>query len=171
MNWFKRLFKKEIYHDDLIPLLEELGKSKEFIRNFYAHQRKEYTHGAYGKLDVKEVSPEKIKFDLDIQEYLFRRRQPYEENIEYNTQKTNVTKTFSYKEIEKNPVLKKYVKKRNLENSLSILSIALILASTFFISNNITGNAILTATPNSSGIIGAGLFVLGAVSFIIARNI
>ncbi|KHO54866.1 MAG: hypothetical protein QT10_C0011G0047 [archaeon GW2011_AR19] len=171
MNWLKKLFKKKLDLDDLIPLLKELGKSKGFISNLYAHQRKEYTHGAYGKLDVKKVSPEKIRFDLDIQEYQFHRGLPHEENTEYNTGKTNVTKTFSYQEIEKNPVLKKYVKKRNLESSLSILSIALILASTFFISNNITGNAILTATPNSSGIIGAGLFVLGVISFILARNI
>ena len=64
MNWFKRLFKREIEEIELDNLLLALGKSKEFISDLYAHKREEYTSRAYGKLDIKEVSPKRLTFDL-----------------------------------------------------------------------------------------------------------
>ena|SRR3989344_2423325 len=171
MNLFKRLFKKKIEEKELDKLILNLGKDKRYLDSIYGTHPDGYITIASGYLDVKQ-DKNKIVFDLDIfPEYVHKVNPDFgEDKLTKGTMQT-LTETLSYQEVEKNPVLRKYVKKRNLESSLSILSIALILASTFFISNNITGNAILTATPNSSGIIGAGLFVLGAVSFILARNI
>ncbi|MBI2004009.1 hypothetical protein HYS72_00940 [Candidatus Pacearchaeota archaeon] len=160
MNRIKRLFKKKIEGDELDELIFALEKSKEFYKNVFSHIMDKYTDVAYGKLDTKKEK-KGISFELYLTETHFLK----------GDYKNPIKKTFSYEEIEKNPILKKYIKHKGLESSLSIISIASVLASAFFLSNNITGNAILTATPNSSGIIGAGLFVLGLVSFVIARNI
>ncbi len=111
MNWFKRLFKKELPDNDLKDLLLAFGKDKNYIMGLYSHGR-EYTHGTYGKLDVQEIYPGKIRFDLYLQEYRFKRFRPYAEIIEYDLRKTNIKKDFSYQEIEKNPILKKYFKNK-----------------------------------------------------------
>ena len=112
-----------------------------------------------------------VSFDLEITQIHSPRNALDIENQDYEFDMNPIKKIISYDELNKNPVLKKYIKGKSLEKSLVVLSVASILASAFFISNNITGNAILTATSNDSGIIGAGLFVLGLLSFILAKNI
>ena len=169
MNFLKRLFKREILGKELDSLISAIEGSKDYVKALYSLKKPgpEYRQAPIGRLDVKNEKGG-VFFDLSIENCYFV---PLQKNSFLKKSEYKIKKIFSYQEIEKNPVLKKYVKKRNLESSLSIISIALFLASVFFISNNITGNAILTATPNSSGVLGAGLFVLGAVSFILARNI
>ena len=185
MNFLKRLFKREIEGDELKELLSSLGKSDEFIKKLYnplkssssplspIASRGDHISYPYGQLNVKLISPGNVLFDLDLSERWERYYHSYgqdERTIYGNIE--NIKKSFPYNEIEKSLILKKYLKKgKYLEKSLAVLSIGSILASAFFISNNITGNAILTNTANSSGIIGAGLFVFGLVSFILARNI
>ena len=171
MNFLKRLFKREIRGVELNKLLSALEMDNEFIDSLYSPVLKQYNHNAYGKVDVKKTK-EGVSFDLDVTDYFHQHPIPAPNTKKYlEIQMHNIKKTISYDELNKNPVLKKYVKGKNLEKSLSILSIGLVLASTFFISNNITGNAILTNTAESSGFVGAGLFVLGLVSFILAKNI
>ena len=177
MNWLKRLFKKEIAGDELSKLLLSLGKDKKFIQNLNEHAINGYSTIPFAYLDVKKENGG-LYLEMEINKKYFHRGPVekggrfYNDDIIYSdSPPISFKKIISYDELNKNPVLKKYIKGKNLEKSLAVLSIGSILASTFFISNNITGNAILTNTAESSGFIGAGLFVLGLVSFILARNI
>ena len=178
MNFLKRLFKKKIEGKELDELILSLGKDKNFVYGLGKHQINEYTTLPFAYLDVKKKPGYGVEFNLEVHKKYFHRGfikkgGSLQENdtISSDSPPIIVTLGIPYKELNKNPVLKKYVKGKNLEKSLAVLSVASILASAFFISNNITGNAILTATSNDSGLIGAGLFVLGLISFIFARNI
>lgn len=57
-----------------------------------------------------------------------------------------------------------------LEKSLVVISIGSLLASIFFISNNLTGNVVADISQKTSGIAGVGLFFVGLISFIFAKN-
>lgn len=54
MNWFKRLFKKEITGEALDKLLLSLGKDKKFINSLSEHAMKEYTTIPFAYLDIKK---------------------------------------------------------------------------------------------------------------------
>ena len=171
MNFIKRLFKKKIFYTELKALLKELGQSDKFIKRLDEHQREGYSHYAYGKLDVCKKPDNKIIFDLDIQEGHVRRE--YDGFVHgYLTEKHNLKKEFSYEEIEKSQILKKYIKPSKLEKSLSIISIIFVLVGLFFISNNLTGNVVLpNIISNNSFFLGGGFFVLGILSFVLAKTI
>ncbi len=171
MNWFKRLFNKKIVGKELNELLLKLGTEKGWDLKKYAIERYNLIPFAY--LDIKKKSGYGVEFDLDIYQKYIHRKFEGEDNgtISDLPPMKKVRVGIPYEELSKNPILKKYVKGKSLEKSLAVLSVASILASAFFISNNITGNAILTNNANSSGLIGAGLFVLGIGSWILARNI
>ena len=70
----------------------------------------------------------------------------------------------------KSPTNKIRENKSGLEKSLVVLSIGSLLASLLFVSNNLTGNVVLSSEPKTSMIFGAGLFVLGLVSFLFAKK-
>ena len=162
MNFLKRLFKKEIAGDELNKLLLNLGKDKKFVGDLNAHAINEYTTIPFAYLDVNKKLDYGVVFDLEISKRYFHRGfikkgGSLQENdtIYYDAPPTKFRREIPYEELNKNPVLKKYVKGKYLEKSLAVLSIGSILASAFFISNNITGNAILTNTAESSGFVGA----------------
>ncbi len=177
MNFLKRLFflssVEEIRGKELIKLMLSLGENKKNVRDLLAphiNYPKNYIPHPYGEMDVKSLK-DKVSFELEVTPAYFNRSEIYTPDKWRYGSTFSIKKTLPYEEAIKNPVLKKYVKGKFLEKSLAVLSAASILASAFFISNNITGNAILANNANSSGIIGAGLFVLGLVSWIFARKI
>ncbi len=171
MKYLAKLFKREIAGDELNKLLLGLGEDKKFLDFLSKSELKGYISIPIARLFIYEKPGYGFKFNLEIyKKYHYPKGILFERDC---LSRWSEEKNFEipYEKLNKNPVLKKYVKRNSLEKSLSIFSIASILASAFFISNNITGNAILTNNSNSSGIIGAGLFVLGVVSWIFARNI
>ena len=162
MNFLKRLFKRKIEGEELDKLLLSLGKDKNFVYGLGKHQINEYTTLPFAYLDVKKKPGYGVEFNLEVHKKYFHRGfikkgGSLQENdtISSDSPPIIVTLGIPYKELNKNPVLKKYVKGKNLEKSLAVLSVASILASAFFISNNITGNAILTNTAEFSGFVGA----------------
>ena len=177
----RKLFNKKVRGEELNNLILSLGKSKDFVQSLYT-TKEGYHHSAYGKLNMHKIG-HGFSFGLDIIETYSDAGKNYNPSKNFKEKTYSIKKIVPIEKINSFPILRKYISndisfkdsiifdRFSLEKSLVVFSVASILASTFFISNNITGNAILTATPNSSGIIGAGLFVLGVVSWIFARNI
>lgn len=165
------IFKKEVQKNDLGKLLLALKVSKKDLNEIYINTPKEYSIPS-GFLNV-EPHGENYLFNLEVYSTRLSKGKGSEGERHMGTKKQDIKKMINYQEIEKNPLLEKYFYK-SLSHPISILSIvsiSLILASTFFLAGSITGNAILTNNANSSGIIGAGLFVLGLGSWILVRNI
>ena len=118
MNWLKRLFKRKIKEKDLNQLILSLGKSKEYLNSIYETRPDGYSTITKGYLDIKSQQKDFI-FDLDIFTSYFHSDPSGDKEIEGT--KMNIKKTIPYGELNKNPVIKEYIKGKFLEKFISIL--------------------------------------------------
>ncbi len=178
MKWINRLFKKKIPGQEIVYFFNGLGDDEKLYQTVYSKEllgkKAGYNLDSYWYINAKRQGDE-LLLELEMTPvYVRNRRTPEKDNPKYITDKEHrktIYEKIPIKEASKIPLLKKYIKGKSLEKSLAVLSVASVLASAFFISNNITGNAILTNNANSSGLIGAGLFVFGLVCFFVVKNI
>jgi hypothetical protein len=187
MNALQRLFKRKIEGEELEDLILNLGKDKKYLRRFYEHCRDKFSSYPTGKVNVKlNKAKQRLSIDLHIrQEYhhVGGIQQNDEDKTEYGNSE-EIKKQYTLEELkQQNPQLlnylikHKYLKKdfdknekdSGLEKSLTTASIISLLASLFFVSNNITGNAIFSANSTTPNFLGIGFFILGLAGFLIAR--
>ena len=127
MNWLKMAFKKNdptkiLELNDLDNLVSALGKSQEFVKSLYSSNPKSkgYKHLAEGELSILELK-NGVFFHLNIFEYFSQHPTTTSDAFKLQLyRKYAITKTISFKVVDKSPILKHYIKNNSLEKSLSI---------------------------------------------------
>ena len=187
MNALQRLFKKKIEGKELDNLILILGKDKNYLRGFYEHCIDKFSSYPTGKVNVKlDKTKQRLTIDLHIRQEYHHAGSIHHfdyDKTEYGSSE-KIKKHYTFEQLKQNPELlnylieHKYLKKdfnkndkssSGLEKSVATASIISLLASLFFVSNNITGNIIFSANSTTSNFLGIGLFILGLVGFLVAR--